>query len=137
MFFDAIGLKSQDYNDSLNFRFHFVSDGSSSTKNGWAIRNIKTGYSVHPSCGITENKLNPEITTFPNPTHSKFNFKIKSNKNEDITIEIYNILGRKIESFQKVPGNSEIDLTNYPNGIYYINYLSKNGTLGYSKIVKQ
>jgi len=136
MFFDAIGLKSQDYNDSLNFRFHFVSDGSSSTKNGWAIRNIKTGYSVHPSGGITENKLNSEIATFPNPTHSKFNFKINSNKNEELIIEIYNAIGKKIDSFQKASSDTVIDLTNYAKGIYYINYVSKNEIIGHSKVVK-
>ena len=130
------GVKNQDINDTLNFRFHFVSDSTSSNKNGWAIRNIKTGYSVHPTGSIDENRLTSEIATFPNPTHSKFNFKIESNKNESISVEIYNVLGRKIETIQKTPEDTEIDLSNYPNGIYYINYVSKNGTLGYSKIMK-
>ena len=51
------GVKTQDMNDTLNFRFHFVSDATSSNKNGWAIRNIKTGYSVHPTGSVDENKL--------------------------------------------------------------------------------
>lgn len=131
------GVKTQDMNDTLNFRFHFVSDATPSNKNGWAIRNIKTGYSVHPTGNIDENILNSEITTFPNPTHSSFNFKIESHKNESFTVEIYNVLGRKIESFQKTSDNCEIDLTNYKKGIYYISYSCKNEIIGHSKVIKQ
>jgi len=130
------GVKTQDMNDTLNFRFHFVSDATSSGKNGWAIRNIKTGYSVHPTGSVDENVLTSEIAIFPNPTHSKFNFKIESDKNEPITVEIYSVLGSKIESIQKTSEDTEVDLSSYPNGIYYINYISKSGPLGYSKIMK-
>jgi hypothetical protein len=134
--FEEGGVKVQDIRDTLNFRFHFVSNATSSNKNGWAIRNIKTGYSVHPTGSLEENTVNSEIETFPNPTHSKFNFKVKTHEKENITVEIYNVVGVKIQSIQKTIGDSVIDLTNYSNGIYYINYLSKNGIIGYSKVMK-
>jgi|GEM_PF-1339382 len=132
--FAAGGVKTQDLNDTLNFRFRFVADDISSIKNGWAIRNIKTGYSVHPTGSIDENNLSTEIIVFPNPTYSQFNFKLETN--EAVTIEIYNVIGKKNDSFQKASSDTVIDLTNYAKGIYYINYVSKNEIIGHSKVVK-
>jgi len=72
-------------------------------------------------------KNNTEIVVYPNPSSSGL-FMIKG---ENINnLKIYNNVGQLINAFE---GNiSEIDLSNKPSGIYYINYKNK-----FINIVKQ
>jgi hypothetical protein len=76
--------------------------------------------------GIEEKTLPSEnsITVFPNPGNGIFQFTFKNAIN-DANIEIFNAMGKKI--YQLTDSDiktSTIDLSNQPNGIYYMKLLS-------------
>ncbi len=61
---------------------------------------------------------------YPNPFNPKTNIKFALPKNSFVTLIIYDVLGREVETFvneQLQPGTYEVDwdATNYPSGIYY------------------
>lgn len=95
-----------------------------------AATNWLKGVSViwHPAVttGIDEaNSVNPLISVYPNPTEGVFNVDFKNATN----IKVLNTLGsivyeEKIE--QLTEGTKSIDLSNFTNGIYFINV--SNGT---------
>lgn len=118
MFFFQGGVKVADQEDSLIFRFHFKSDSISNNKNGWAIKNIESGYAVHPTGSLDENGKN-YFSVFPNPTVDFVYFS----KNQhtpllNIRVNLYNSQGEVIES-KNENSNFHMDISHYPPGIYF------------------
>jgi hypothetical protein len=88
--------------------------------------NILINWQPTTTTGIQEATLsNPEISVYPNPTEGVFNVDFKN----ATSIKVLNTLGsviyeEKIE--QLTEGTKSIDLSNFTNGIYFINV--SNGT---------
>jgi hypothetical protein len=73
---------------------------------------------------------------FPNPTTGNFKLELLGADEADINIEIYGMMGEKV--FQdRLFGSMfyEFDLTNMPNGIYFIRVL-KGEEMGIEKVIK-
>jgi hypothetical protein len=81
-----------------------------------------------------------KINVYPNPSNGIFQLEINNSQNEKSEIHVYNVLGEiifqsKIQS-RDVGIKSEIDLTNQPNGIYFVQINSGNKILT-AKIIRQ
>jgi hypothetical protein len=91
-------------------------------------------------CGINiptnfENNFTNKINVFPNPSNG--NFTIKNNFNGNFELEIYNSLGEKvIGDLRMANSESTIDLSEQPNGIYFVRIISPKGQAG-EKIYSQ
>ena len=80
-----------------------------------------------------------ELIVWPNPTNGEFEvwcskFEVKGER----TIKVYNSQGIKVEEI-KVPENSEsmqIDVSHFPNGLYYLQYIHTNHVLQTTKFIK-
>ena len=131
----VLGVKMQDLQDTLNFRFHFESNALSSGKNGWAIKNIKTGYVGYG--GFIDNNIDKNvIQTYPNPTSQFTTVKINNSKNKTVKINILSMQGKLIETIYKQDSNFTVDFSNYTKGIYIIEYFIEEENIGYSKVTK-
>ncbi len=69
------------------------------------------------SSGVNSSIFDNEIEIFPNPTNGKINIKSETVKH----VEITNELG---ESIMNLKGTNEINLKNFPKGIYIIKVLT-------------
>ena len=89
---------------------------------------------VNTYVGIN-NILDAEITISPNPTTGIFtiNYPFEGGKG-DVSVEITNITGKTISKLQKFK-TSKFDISNYPNGIYFIKIQTENGVYA-EKIIK-
>jgi len=97
--------------------------------------NASSPYSVN-SCfdynGISDNFLNSKnISISPNPTKDKLTIKGKNFKR----IEVYNLLGDNIIKFIPQQNSSEIDLSGFQVGVYFIKIFDGEKVSVY-KIVK-
>jgi len=61
-----------------------------------------------------------ELEVFPNPSHGVFKFRNHPVKWEGSEVEIYNILGEKIYSSWLSGRSSVLDISEQPNGIYFL-----------------
>jgi hypothetical protein len=79
------------------------------------------------------------IKVYPNPSHNKFNFEILNNEQGVSNIEVFDMLGQKIQSQLVVSHSpSVIDLSNEPNGFYFYRVTTTDGTLlGSGKLILQ
>ncbi|MCK5839800.1 MAG: PKD domain-containing protein, partial [Bacteroidales bacterium] len=66
---------------------------------------------------VIENDF--DLNIFPNPASNVLNIHVISN-NETVNIKVYNSLGRIIDDFNVESRDTQIDLSNYSKGIYYI-----------------
>lgn len=123
--------------DSILIKFVFTSDGINTAKEGWVIDNIVYGSFIGE--GVEEYNDANGINIYPNPNTGEFNI-IMNNKQGIINneINIYNILGEKIYYNPKFKEqtSSQIDLSAFQKGIYFIKIHNKGATHS-EKIVVQ
>ncbi|KXX72340.1 cellulase family glycosylhydrolase [Flammeovirga sp. SJP92] len=72
---------------------------------------------------------------YPNPFHSSFTLRFAENSSHGHQIEIYNLVGNVIDTTTIEGMQSTIDLTNVPEGIYFVKY-QLNGRDYVKKIIK-
>lgn len=128
-------IKTQDQPDTLNMKFHFISDSLSNNKNGWAIKNIYSGEMYYS--GLDENQLNSELIGYPTPTLSNYTVEIDNKKNQNVTIEIMDLTGRVVKRLIKKGQRIDLDLSSLIPGNYILNYYISNEYKGYSRVIKQ
>ena len=92
---------------------------------------VNTEVSVDPNNNSTHTN---KISHYPNPVRSsvKFSYNIKSSE-QPVNINIYNILGQKVDSVEGEQGEATWNAQNHPNGIYFysidLNEFSKTNKL--------
>lgn len=72
-----------------------------------AVREI-----AKPATAITMN-------IYPNPSNGKFTVE-QANENSEMSLEVYNAVGEKIFQSEIHDRKSEVDLSDQPNGIYFV-----------------
>ncbi|HRG39237.1 MAG TPA: T9SS type A sorting domain-containing protein, partial [Bacteroidia bacterium] len=75
--------------------------------------------------------MDPAITLYPNPSSELLNISFNSNSQSNISIEILDIMGKKVldENFNAQIGNNvhTIFINRFKNGLYYVNVRNENG----------
>jgi len=82
--------------------------------------------------GLIENHFKPQIEIYPNPTKGILTIKVKDKNAEQFSMSIHNILGENIPISLKDDISKdiyEINLTNQPEGIYFLQLISGDKTV--------
>ncbi len=109
-----------DASGQTRMRISMKNGGSPSpceTFSNGEVEDYTVDFGNMPASLIIGNNL--DLNIYPNPARDVLNINLISN-NETINIKVYNTLGRIIEEFNTDAKNAQIDLSNYPNGLYYI-----------------
>lgn len=95
---------------------------------------ITLKYSNWDSCTLGINEYsNNNVLIFPNPTEGLIYFE---NINKNTSLKLINTLGQTIEFFNNFSNsNNIIDISKYPNGIYYLEIFC-DGKVKTEKIIK-
>ena len=88
---------------------------------------------------INEIYNNNMFTVFPNPSKGEFVISIRANKSIQTSerIEIYNILGEKVNLIKPTSSTINVDISGQPSGIYILKIDNKNGIMAVKKIIKE
>ena len=74
---------------------------------------------------------NEYISIYPNPTTGILYLELHNPSKAEIGIQLMNTLGKKLEEFTSYGEKVELDLMNYPKGIYFIKINRKNSATSY------
>jgi polyhydroxybutyrate depolymerase len=127
--FGGLGNTNQDFNAS---------------KEIWRFFSQYTLMSSDPSVGdfsplvvtsIGEIANDNSLTVYPNPSNGIFNIAL--NENSNAVIKIVNVLGETILEKITTDNIITIDLTDYPEGIYFYQIANKTGALKSGKLMVQ
>ncbi len=77
------------------------------------------------------------INIYPNPASDIINIEFDNSKNEELTLQIYNILGENIYSEITTASICEIQLNDYPKGIYICKLIKNNKIIFSKSFIKQ
>lgn len=73
------------------------------------------------------SNLSESVSFYPNPVSNSLTVDL-SNGNKEYLLDLFDKSGRKLKSFKLKSSRNQIDLTNYENGVYYVQ-LSNNNQL--------
>ncbi|HIP36498.1 MAG TPA: T9SS type A sorting domain-containing protein [Crocinitomix sp.] len=119
--------------DNFRYKIEFVS----SNGNNIYIDNINLLPVDQVGVGINEIDLDSKLTVYPNPATSIATISYYSSIDTDATIEIYNVIGEKVQtvyngSVSQGPNTFNADLNSLSKGVYFVSIKDVKGT----KIVK-
>jgi len=83
--------------------------------------------------GIEENALETSLSIYPNPTNDNANINFSLTDAQNVTIEVYNVVGAVVMSLdlEKVQSGDHIEVLDFSNmnaGLYYIKIVAGNMT---------
>lgn len=81
--------------------------------------------------GLSLTKLQQGFDIYPNPAKNTFSINTEHNS----CVEIYNILGKRIEHFTAINNQSVVDCSNWEKGLYFIKSINVGGGDKISKII--
>lgn len=70
-----------------------------------------------------------DFDIFPNPSNGRFKLTGLANLNQDLSYEIYTVLGSKIEIEKDLFEKGELDITKFKKGVYYLRLNSDSGSM--------
>ena len=84
---------------------------------------------------VLEADYHEQPILFPNPAQDKLN--IKTANNQFVAIEVVDIIGKTVEKFESKKNDFQIDIADYPKGVYIIKFITASNTIVYKKFIKQ
>jgi photosystem II stability/assembly factor-like uncharacterized protein len=127
-------LQAQGLTSNFLRCVHFTSP-----TNGYVVGNGKTLLKYGEILGIGEEPEDLLFTIFPNPAKVKFTIKSVKFKNENATLEIFDLHGKKLLEKQIPAGTEdiEIDLSSLQSGIYFCRLISENKSTSQKLIIQK
>lgn|GEM_PF-3793260 len=103
---------------------------------GWVFSDTNaTGTFSSDNCTLNSYSpiLDENIIIYPNPTKGIFTLNTK----DDLTLKVYDIVGKLIFNSEVISGTNLIDISNYSNGTYLLQYNTKEGKTNTLKLLKE
>lgn len=72
------------------------------------------------------------LKIYPNPSTGIFNLEVK----DEVTVTIFDLVGKQIKTQQLGVGESAIDISNYTTGVYLLKAIGTNGQITVYKLIK-
>lgn len=129
---EEIGLS--DYlGQQIKFRFNLVSD-ESETEDGFYFDDFEVKIIPTSTVSVISNEL-LNIAIYPNPTNDILTIRIP-NLVQETTIAVFSISGELLKQVVTTNQHSELDLSNFSNGVYFISLQTEKSNKSF-KIIKQ
>ena len=78
---------------------------------------------------------NVSMSVYPNPTAGKVNIAIDGIN--EVSVEMYDIYGRRLERQNEVGSVATIDMSSYASGVYFVRIYKADKLIATTKVVRQ
>jgi len=125
------------FSDSLMFRYTLKSDAIDNNKEGWIIDNLISHITIIHT--VNEIKQEKYMTAVPNPTTGRIDISTKKLDEFHIIekIELINIEGKLVQKWGISPTKFYVDISNHPNGIYFLNVKTNKSSETFKIVLEQ
>lgn len=107
-------------NDTIKFRFEFGSDGCNGFS-GWYIDDIII-YDCEGDLSVSKNTIE-NLIIYPNPSAGIYNIKSPIHINKATILDVN---GRVLNNVKSLGHNTQINLSQYAKGMYFVTFYSNN-----------
>lgn len=121
-YFHTYAIKSDNTIWSWGSNFYGqLGTGNNTTSNVM----VQTTNTCSVVAGINEAINGNSVMVYPNPSNGVFLFNINNADSKNALLEIYNLLGEKVYSTREVESQLQINLSEYPKGLYFVKLFSQ------------
>ena len=107
------------------------------TNGNTVAQGVQQPYEISVVIGIPEAKdINLSVLVYPNPTTNYLQLKVKSEKLESLTYQLFDMNGRLLQNEKLTTKQTQIDMSNYVSSTYFVKVLDKNKEIKVFKIIK-
>jgi hypothetical protein len=120
-------VHSGDGSEYDDFTF-VVEDGTG----GWiSITQFNIKMDAAAPIATEDIALDEQIRVFPNPTSGQVTLEMPASLNEGLQIQVFNLQGQALQFREATSGQEqlELDLSNYPNGLYFLTITAGKETI--------
>ena len=99
----------------------------------WLLKTDPKG-NVLLSTGTTFQKV--PIKVYPNPSNNFITIDFPNHQNSNHTLKIISNTGAILKTHEGFTPNQRIDISDFPNGMYYLNLFEKENLIAVEKVLK-
>jgi hypothetical protein len=104
--------------------------------NGSVAQGVQQPYEISIVLGIEDNSINLELVAYPNPTNNFLTLNVGKAELSTLNFQLYDILGKLIESRKIISSTETIGMANLPSATYFLKVSNNNNELKTFKIIK-
>lgn len=88
--------------------------------------------------GLEDLKNNLFVNLAPNPTSNNLVLSLEGIANyEEISVDIFNILGKKVSSISQVGPTNNLSVSEFKNGMYFVSIMKNESLIKTTKLIKE
>jgi hypothetical protein len=111
---------------------------TSSGASGEMIHRVQQPYEISVVNGLDQfGELDLILSTYPNPANDFLTLKVEGLKWTDLNFQMYNSDGRVIYSDILLTTETNIDMSHFPPGVYFLQVTRENDAVKTFKIIKK
>ena len=104
--------------------------------NGSVAQGVQQPYEISIVLGIDNHTINLELTAYPNPTTNFLTLNVGNAELSTLNFQLYDILGKLIESRKIISSSETIVTENLPSATYFLKVNNDNNEVKTFKIIK-
>ena len=104
--------------------------------NGSVAQGVQQPYEISIVLGIDNHTINLELTAYPNPTTNFLTLNVGNAELSTLNFQLYDILGKLIESRKIISSSETIAIENLPTATYFLKVSNNNNEVKTFKIIK-
>ena len=104
--------------------------------NGSVAQGVQQPYEISIVLGIDNHTINLELTAYPNPTTNFLTLNVGNAELSTLNFQLYDILGKLIESRKIISSSETIAIENLPTATYFLKITNNNNEVKTFKIIK-
>lgn len=120
-------IDGDSYSSFAEYKFATLDASGNGNGNG-------DGSSVNPT-SIKDVELVNLFNVFPNPAQDLLNVQLTTKGAKELTVELIDIMGRKLAVKETVNGKASFAVSNYSKGIYFVNVVDNGASVATSRVV--
>ena len=131
--FSSIFVGGGNYKqDTIWYRYTFVSDSIQTDQEGWMLDNIQL---IAHTEGILDNRYLADINIYPNPATDKITIE-RSTTPVKSQLTMMNLNGEEVLTRNLIKPKTQIDISNLPSGVYFVR-VTNDKTVEVGKFIKE
>ena len=103
---------------------------------GSVAQGVQQPYEISIVLGIEDNSINLGLSAYPNPTTNFLTLNVGNAELSTLNFQLYDILGKLIESRKIISISETIAMENLPTATYFLKVSNNNNEVKTFKIIK-
>jgi hypothetical protein len=122
-------------NGTVSYTIGQIDYTSNQGSNGSVHQGVQQAFEIY-TVGLSENEIQISLSVFPNPVQENLTLQI-TGSNQELSYELIDVNGKIHLTRKNLIDNTNIDLSTYSKGIYFLKVRSKSNTIKTFKIIKK